>query len=380
MSDINYLIIYLIACSVHGIKPLEKKIDKNILFEIYSLSKKHQIEYLIYSALKDSEKFQKSIIKDEFKIAKEKAIRKNILFEIERKQIFSQLVKNKIWYMPLKGIIMRDLYPKAEMRQVADIDVLIDKTKRYEVSNIMEKFGYTVEKFEDDLHDTYKKEPIYNFEMHVSLFKKSYNESWYRYYANIKHKLKTSSNNKYEYCMTDNGFYIFLVAHTFKHYESGGTGLRSLIDIYIYLTKKEKSLDWNYIKQELKFLKLDSFEQKIHTLVIKLFTKVNNKLILTKEEESMLNYIIDSGAYGNYENYVRYSLINKDGNITSINKSKYLLSRAFPNREWILKHHLIIGKSIILIPFYYVYRIFKTLIFRRKNLKMELETIKHIKE
>ena len=180
--------------------------------------------------------------------------------------------------------------------------------------------------------------------------------------------------------MTDNDFYIFLVAHTFKHYESGGTGLRSLIDIYIYLTKKEKSLDWNYIKQELKFLKLDSFEQKIHTLVIKLFTKVNNKLILTKEEESMLNYIIDSGAYGNYENYVRYSLINKDGNITSINKSKYLLSRAFPNREWILKHHLIIGKSIILIPFYYVYRIFKTLIFRRKNLKMELETIKHIKE
>lgn len=378
MNNINNLIIYLIACSIHGIKPSDNKIDENLLFDIYNLSKKHQIETLIYLALKDSKKFNKSLIRDELKILKEKAMRKNILFDVEREKIFLQMTKNKIWHVPLKGIIIKDLYLKPEMRQMADNDILVDKTKRNEISHIMEKMGYKIERFEDDLHDTYKKNPFYNFEMHVCLFKKSYNDSWYRYYNNIKDKLQINPNNKFEFSMTNDDFYLFLIAHTFKHYESGGTGLRSLLDIYIYLDKKEKYLNWNYINNELIYLNLNIFEPKIRLLALKLFSKPNYQLDLTKEEMLMLNYIIDSGAYGSYENFVKYSLINKEGNITSINKKKYLLNRAFPNRSWLLKHHPFIGKSIILIPFYYIYRIIKTLLFRRKNLKRELATIKKI--
>lgn len=41
----------------------------------------------------------------------------------------------------------------------------------------------------------------------------------------------------YEKHFSREDFYIYLVAHEYKHYFLGGTSLRSLADTYIYLKK-----------------------------------------------------------------------------------------------------------------------------------------------
>ena len=62
-----------------------------------------------------------------FDQAKKKAIRKLTLFEVERLTIAQAFEKARIWYLPLKGIMLKELYPKSAMRQMTDNDISMGK-------------------------------------------------------------------------------------------------------------------------------------------------------------------------------------------------------------------------------------------------------------
>ena len=65
-------------------------------------------------------------------------------------------------------------------------------------------------------------------------------------------QLLKEEGNRFGYRFSDEDFYLFLTAHEYKHYSWGGTGLRSLMDVYVYLKNLEGRLDWNYIKEEIR--------------------------------------------------------------------------------------------------------------------------------
>ena len=64
------------------------------------------------------------------------AVRKNGTLDIEKSRLFQKLEENGIWYMPLKGSVMKDYYPKYGMRQMSDIDVLFDSRYAEKVREI----------------------------------------------------------------------------------------------------------------------------------------------------------------------------------------------------------------------------------------------------
>lgn len=59
-----------------------------------------------------------------FRREKSKIIRKLSLYDIERSKIFAALENKGIWYLPLKGIVVRNCYPKVSMREMSDNDTL----------------------------------------------------------------------------------------------------------------------------------------------------------------------------------------------------------------------------------------------------------------
>jgi len=99
-----------------------------------------------------------------------KAVRKNILLDAERTAIFERFEQQGIWYMPLKGSILKELYPENGMREMADNDILYDSTKQAEVKKIMLSMGYSAESVGKSHHDVYMKPPVLNFELHTLLF------------------------------------------------------------------------------------------------------------------------------------------------------------------------------------------------------------------
>lgn len=356
-------IIYLIYCALHNIKADTSNMD---IKEIEKIAYNHSVSSLICFSL------EKAGIKDKNLIdLKNKAIRKLILLDKEREVVFKRLDEKGIWHMSLKGIILKDLYPIYGTRQMADNDILFDEKYRKEVKDIFESLGYSIESFNEGIHDVYHKNPIYNFEMHVSLFNKSL-PVFYNYYNELESKY-LYKDNTYERYMTKEDTYIYILAHGYKHYSNSGTGIRTLIDLYVY--NKSYDLDRDYIEKECKKLGIDGFEKKTRIIGNKLFDRTRSEL--NEEEIEFVDYFFSSCTYGT--NSIR---IENEINKLKLEGHKhpkfyYVFRRAFPSASWFRRYYEFLDKYPIFIPFFSLYRFIKGLVTRANTWINELSVVKN---
>ncbi|MBR5680632.1 MAG: nucleotidyltransferase family protein, partial [Clostridia bacterium] len=259
-------VVYLASCAVKGKTPDGDCVAGMDLKNLYTAAERHLLTAITAMALECAG------VSDELFIqAKGNAIRKVVLFDIERDVVLSKLEEAGIWYMPLKGSVLKDCYPRIGMRQMADNDILFDAARAGDLRTIMESLGFTTERFGVSAHDIYHKPPLANFEMHRALFNPGSNEAIYSYYLNIRDKMIRDEGTGYGYHLSPEDFYLYMIAHEYKHYAAGGTGLRSLLDTYVYLTKKGDALDWPYIAGELDKLEIAEFEAQNRALAFRLF-------------------------------------------------------------------------------------------------------------
>lgn len=376
--------IYVIACALHSQNPDKEKMKADDLKALYKNAAKHSLTSMVYMALEMAgvlEGEEQAWIR-QWKDEKDKAIRKNLLFDTERKQILALMEEAGIWYMPLKGSILKDYYPKYGMRQMSDNDILYDARYAKELRDLMKKRGYKVEIFGRSNQDVYMKPPIYNFEMHNALFHKSErNKYWLSYYGEIKEKLLPDEGRKYGYHFCDEDFYIYMMAHAYKHFSGGGTGLRTLVDLYVFLQKKEDALDWAYVRKELQKLGMLDFEKMCCDIAKKIFSPdmPANMQTLTDEEKTKLGMFLYAGTYGTVEQYTKNALRQLQPGeepVTGKVKIRYCLSRIFPGREWCRMNLPFFDRHPYLIPALWIFRIFRAIFCNRTRIKAEMETVR----
>lgn len=377
---------YLICYALHK----DKKRDKNRLAKmdfssLYQLAKTQTLTAITYMGLEGEgvillKQYSPELAR-KWEQDKKMAIRKNILLDEGRNEILAKMEEAGIWYIPLKGALLKDLYPRYGMRQMSDNDILYDAAYQKKLRILMENLGYKTEAFGTSSHDVYQKPSIYNYEMHKTLFGKGGVKEKYQYYVNIKEKLILDSGKKYGYHFTDEDFYIYMTAHAHRHFSDGGNGLRCLVDCYVYMSKKEATMDWNYIFGELKKLKIDEFEEQCRIVSKKLFddrNKTSDMDDLSEEEWKMIVYCIESGTYGTIKHSVEKGLreIQKDEKPISIQtKIKYWKNRLFLSQEMCEEGYPFFAKHRYLKPFLALYRIFRTLLFRRKEIISEIRNV-----
>lgn len=372
-------LVYLLACAVHSCKP-DLRIVSEMDFEaLYQFSKFHSLTSMTYMAIDypDILALAEPSVITAWKEEKDRAIRKNMLFDAERKLILADLEAAGIWYMPMKGAILQKYYPKYGMRQMGDNDILYDKSRQKDLVKIMKKNGYDIEMVGKSNHDVFLKKPLYNFEMHTALFDAN-SKKFKEYYLDVKNRMIKDITNSYGYYFKNEDFYIYILAHEYKHYINSGTGLRALIDNYIFIHKNADALNWEYIEQETKKLSIDQFELKIRHLSDKLFDTVEVFPDLTDEERKMLLELSGSGTYGTLQKKVSRRLNKvqkKDGSPTVLDKLKYLRSRIIPDMEWLKANAPVCAKYRVLIPFFLIYRAFKGILFNRKVLMNEVKIL-----
>lgn len=354
--------IYLTACAINNKKPKQERIEKLDLPKLFEVCQKHILTACVAYALESV-----GIKDNDFTQAKEKAIRKNILLDAERGNILRRLEAEKIWYMPLKGSLLHEWYPKLGMRQMADNDILVDSEKMTKVRDIFLESGYICEHFGQGNHDVYFKEPVLNFEMHSSLFSSAHIGNLYGYFNNVKARLIKDKTNDYGYHFSDEDFYLFMLAHEYKHFTGGGTGVRSLVDTYIFLRKFKSSLDWGYLNAELDKLGIADFERSNRELAIKVFTLKQ----LTLEDKRLLDYYVMSETYGNIDNVVRNGVKYRGKG----SKIRYLIYRFFPQISFLEGSVPWVKKSKLLIPVAYIYRFFRGATVNRKKVGSEFKQL-----
>lgn len=104
--------------------------------QVYNAAKHHSLTGIAAYSLESA-----GVQNELFRTAKAKAARKNILLDFERKKLFSFCEEKGIWYMPLKGCILKDMYPDFSMRQMADNDILFDPEHRAEIKEYFKADG-----------------------------------------------------------------------------------------------------------------------------------------------------------------------------------------------------------------------------------------------
>ena len=129
-------------------------IKDEYLKPLYLLAKKHDLAHIIGNAL------EKLGVVDEitegkkrFVLERNLAVFRTETLMAELEVLCAELSKNKIDHIPLKGSVIRKLYPEPWMRTSCDIDVLVHENDIERAENLLcEKLGYT-SKGERDYHD-----------------------------------------------------------------------------------------------------------------------------------------------------------------------------------------------------------------------------------
>lgn len=363
--------LYLAGCALHGQTPQWDPAKD--LTALYQFCKFHSITAIVAMALedfwKDNPPADPEIVKP-WKQAKEKAIRKNILLNAEREEILRQLEEMGCWYMPLKGSLLQHDYPKFGMRQMSDNDILIDENYRAAVHDLMRDRGYEAKWYNKGVEDEYLKPPVYNFEMHTTLFIQAWKPKLAAYYENVRDKMVKDASDRHGYHLTDEDFYIYLVAHGLKHDTDSGTGVRYLLDVWVY-TWKHPNLNWDYIARELQKFGAADFERQSRELSRQLLDIPGATGALTEKAQEMLLRMMRAGTYGTSE-------MKMEKELGDSGKLSYLWSRMFPTAEHLAIFYPVLLKHRWLLPFIWIRRLLRAVFVAPGKAIRELKTLKKL--
>ena len=274
--------------------------------------------------------------------------------------VFAAFDDASIDYMPLKGTLLKQMYPAPEMRTMGDADILIRMEQYDRILPIMQRLGYQ-EKLESDHELVWCKLNSY-IELHKRLIP-SYNKDYYAYFGDGWQLAKVKNGTRYT--MTDEDQMIYLFAHYAKHYRDAGIGLNQILDIWVYRNNKP-ALNETYIIQELEKLMLDQFyENTLYTLATWFEGKEP-----TPVTEMITSVIFHSGAYGMQEARILSSAlkdIKKTGSVKRTRNRRFLEAVFLPHEE-MLKKYQVLKKAPVLLPLFWVVRIVDVLLFKREKI------------
>lgn len=227
-----------------------------------------------------------SVLNEQYKEEFQRALLQDVYGE----KILERFEQEGIKCMPLKGIILKHLYPQFYMRRMSDLDILIDIRNLKETRQIMTDLGFEAWRF-DEHHDVYTYFSYVNVELHKLLLVGKLEE--YFKIGFERAKLKRGSSYIYEMSIED--FYIHMIGHMASHFVHSGMGIRVVLDVRVYLDRYETVMNQVYLEKELKEAGLYTFTKHIEKL----------SAILFKDEPSngfyddLTEYIMKSGYLGN---------------------------------------------------------------------------------
>ncbi len=346
--EVGVIAARLIAYVIDGVDP---KLETDICIDhdaLYAFSKSHSVDNIIGIALK-----KLNIMPLQYEKAYEKAYKisraREATQELETQDIVEELERRGIKHMLLKGSVMKNLYPSPELRSMCDVDILYDTKYLGELEEIMAERGYVLKEAEGTggINVSYIRKPFMNIEFHGVLMDKDipvYNA----YFGNNFERTVPEDGCRVKY--PDEDFFVFMMAHLAKHYFLGGTGIRSLADIWLFMRKKP-SLNMETVRGKLRQINLDEFTDIIIGVNGVLFDGRKP----TPEQADIINYIFHSGTYGSQKH-------RSADNIKQISKRQYALKRLFPDREFMSINYPAVKKCVLLLPLFWLVRLVKAAI------------------
>lgn len=336
---------------------------------VYTICIKHNIANMFAYALSDA-KF--SGVPENIRNAFLKQLQLDVMLDArqnsEMKLISDKFEESKLDFMPVKGIIIKNMYPSTDMRRMSDIDILTRVGMEEEYKKAMLELGY--EFIRNKTNEYVFKKSVVSIELHRYLITPG-NDDLFSYYDTGWKLAKKTGDYKYRLSCEDE--FVYLITHFVKHYRNAGCGIKPLVDIWVYKTKSK--LNMEYVNEQLQKMNLLEFSKNLFKLIKVWFEDDNADETMIE----MTKFIVLSGEYGTSENSVAAKAIRGKYSEKSEKKTKLKLwfQMIFLGRKSMAKKYPVLNKLPFLLPFFWIYRGLEIVLFKRNRIKHQSQNVKN---
>ena len=279
--------------------------------------------------------------------------------------------ENNIDYIRLKGIGMKKLYPRNEMRIMGDADILIRESQMDIIEKLMKGMGYKHLVTTD--HEWTWIKDIFRIELHKRLMP-TYNKDFYSYFGDGWDFVHKKSDNSCEYQMSIENEFIYIFTHFAKHYRYAGIGIKYVVDIYLFM-ETYCDLNIDYVNQAFRKLGIYGFFVNICKMLDVWFGGAECDEIT----EFLTNRIFRNGAYGTRQvSKKSEALVLSKGTDVKGARRKKMINLIFPTYKNMCPAYPWLKGKAWLLPVAWVYRIIKVLLFNRDKIKTHRNDMKAI--
>lgn len=336
---------------------------------LFTLAKWHDLAHLVADALdKNGLLPEGTDVKKRFLKERSMAVYRFEQIQYEFDEICKTLEKAKIPFIPLKGSVVRALYPEPWMRTSCDVDILVkEESLQDAIQALQDGLSYTCDGRKTVNDVSLFSESGVHLELHYDLtegdeFAKDDLSRVWEYALAVEKK-------QYEKRFSDDMFYFYHFVHMQKHFEDGGCGVRPFLDLYVF---HKKGVDLHTADELLTKNGLYVFANACKRLSEIWFNGAEKDEFYALMED----YLLTGGAFGTLENRVVAKQKRRGG------KWKYLWSRIFLPYDRLKLKYPNLEKRPWLYPFYQVKRWFKPLFDKqsRQRSKRDLKAVENVTE
>ena len=278
------------------------------------------------------------------------------------------LNKANIEFILLKGTVIRQYYPEAWMRTSADIDVLVHPQDLERARNVIsQEMGYKYS-HTGTHHDILQSEDkLISVELHFLLLEDNRIPKASEVLKNVW-DYTLSIDNSCEKQLKPEMLYYYHIAHMAKHFQKGGCGIRSFLDLWVLRHRTDFDIPKceNFVRNH----GLEKFEREAVALSEKWFSGLDIKV-----DEIFAKLIIAGESYGTPLSKLQFESSKHNSMLATY------MSRIFMSPSLMKVRYPILDKCIILLPFLWVVRWIQVFTQGDVNrIKRETKIIKSVKE
>lgn len=349
MPQTSDLFFRLLRAELTGVpaKLTSGEVDGETAAALFRLSVSQDLGYMVGAALKKADAFPAGETGERFRGEMNKAVFRCVQLQQELENAGGILEKAEISCLPLKGAVLRVLYPAPQMRTSSDVDILVRRQDFDRALALFEGLGYTVT--ERWLHDVSLRSPAgVSLELHFSLFEDG--GKWERMTDRVwESALPAEKAPRTQYVMSHEWFTVYHTAHMAKHFVHGGCGVRPVMDLWVMA--RQMPCDPEALKVLLDEYGLADFYAGA-TRLAGVWFDGNPSDPLT---DTMQSYLLSSGLYGRADNRAAISRAKAGGGI------RWFAGRLFVPYGQLAKQYPGLRKHPALFPAYQVRRWFSAL-------------------
>ena len=262
-------------------------------------------------------------------------------------RILDTLSQYNLDCIALKGWALRRLYPKEQMRHMADLDILVYPYQFDKIKEAMISLGYTSTGQSSWKHDNFIKGYI-TVEMHKRLTDDSdVIQDWER----DLWKRVINTDQPHVYRMSPEDFYIFHFIHLHKDFLNGSLGLRRIADTW--LLRNECNINKVFVNKKLEQFGMSRFYQRMIALSDATFGAKE----INADDEILLRHAFTHGIYGTDISYKTGRIARMSSHSFLLGKIRSVLAAIFLPYHRMKAQFPILQKKPFLLPLYWIKRI-----------------------